>query len=1671
LTKSRKTICVQKELKNRTSSFKEEQGSKKVYLYIQASLVPLHGFWEWDMASEAVFCSDVMFSFPAHFIGTKAIIHPDDISLLEEALEALDDIHTINLEFRIITTYGQVKKLTGKRISIEQDEETQYLLEKTGQAHKQTEKEKAREEAVEIANIQKLIYSEAEKLTQTGIYYFNTVTNKAYYSDQVYMLYGFAPQTLNAHFHTFLPYIHPADREIVTEALDKAYHEGHTLHLDYRIIKVNGDERWIRHILQRAFNEKGEVIIKGVLQDITAQIQLEASQLHAQEEAQFLRQQMHFAEQAGNLGYWQVNLITRKATYSSNYFRIFGLKSNLIPGGLHQFIQYIHPDDSELYTRHIRQLLREHIAPDIEYRIVRADGKIRYIRQSGKLTTNYEEELTIGGIIQDITQEKRLEEKIAQLQERSDIQQRVQELSSTIATLYTWKWDLQTDEMQWSDNFYPLLGLKQKGVEGTYHLFLRQLHPEDKKPFTDTVNHIIEEKTLQQLSLRLFSNGELVYLQASFTVLQLGEKNILITTFQNVTKEQHLKEALSQRINLNEQITENTVDRVAITDIDNNIILWNKACEKAYNVKRQDVLNKNFFDVFPALKNEETLSLFRRTIAGENIHEPFSKAELKNEYQDLHMVPLKDKSGNVTGILHIIKDVTTEFELQQRLTERINFIEQLVENSVDRIIVTDRNMNYQVWNKKAEEYYGLSKEQVVGNNVLEVFPSIMNAPTYNEFKRALKGETVYIPAIEGINEEWHHELYLIPIRDERHEVASVLWILHDLSKDFALRKQEKKASALLDTIQELYFELDHNGHFIYANQRALEVWQKTKEELFGKNAWELFPETLETEGYNIINKALHEKLVTAGDYFSVVLKSWVHMSATPSADGVIVLFYNIDEVRQAQEKLESSEALLRRAELIAQTGSYEVTLPDMTFHFSEGMYRLFGYEPYSITLDIAFIDAVSHPDDAKVIQLILEEAIATKNNYAYERRIQRKDGEWRTMYTRGLVVCDENGKVTKLLGTVQDITEQKQAAETIQKNQEFLLQITHTIPDLINTFNTEDNSITYINDSKPLLGYTTQELLDMGYEKRLRTIIHPDDQELLASFTQSLQLGAADDICSLEYRIVSKQGEVKWVCNRTRLLSGQEAGQPRKLLTAIQDITEQKKAVEEMQESKLFTEQIIEATPDFIMVFDFKVNRISYVNKNAYNGDDERYYETFRISYEQILGRAHPEDREALHQFIQGFKALPDQEIRTHYFRELRGDKVLWFQSRGKVFKRDEQGNVTHYISIVRDVTQEKELDSELEEESRFAEVVMESSVNAIIVLDEELCIKTWNRKAEDMYNVSKQQALNHKLFDLFPKAAEDASIINCIKRALQGESMHLPAKLSVYTNRICEFFYVPLHNEQGHVYGVLNVIHDVTRSEEYASALEEMNLILHQKNLELEQRSEEIATFAFVASHDLKEPLRKMHTFSDWLLEKEAAHLTVRGKDFLGRLNRSVHRLNRLIDDILVLTKIHTDTQNQSDVNLNEIIKAVEEDLSELIHTTNASILSEPLPTITSNKNQLFYLFKNLIHNAIKFQRPGVAPLIEISANVKRNINDPLAQPKTEYLEIAVQDNGIGFDEKYVRKIFKIFQQLHGRGAYDGTGMGLAICRKIMENNKGFITAESKPGMGSVFYCYFPLY
>jgi PAS domain S-box-containing protein len=232
----------------------------------------------------------------------------------------------------------------------------------------------------------------------------------------------------------------------------------------------------------------------------------------------------------------------------------------------------------------------------------------------------------------------------------------------------------------------------------------------------------------------------------------------------------------------------------------------------------------------------------------------------------------------------------------------------------------------------------------------------------------------------------------------------------------------------------------------------------------------------------------------------------------------------------------------------------------------------------------------------------------------------------------------------------------------------------------------------------------------------------------------------------------------------------------------------------------------------------------------------------------------------------------------------------------------------------------------------------------------------------------------------------------------------------------------------------------------------------LARQRAELERSNRELQDFASVASHDLQEPLRKVQAFGDRLNRKFADQLGPDGRDYLARMQQAAGRMQVLINDLLTFSRVTTRGEPFRPTDLQVVVRQVVEDLETRIEQSGASVELGELPILEADPLQMRQLFQNLIGNALKFRRPEVAPHVRVWSS-------QLAHA----FEIAVEDNGIGFDEKYLDRIFTIFQRLHGRGEYEGTGVGLAVCRRIVERHGGALTARSAPGEGATFLITLP--
>ncbi len=384
----------------------------------------------------------------------------------------------------------------------------------------------------------------------------------------------------------------------------------------------------------------------------------------------------------------------------------------------------------------------------------------------------------------------------------------------------------------------------------------------------------------------------------------------------------------------------------------------------------------------------------------------------------------------------------------------------------------------------------------------------------------------------------------------------------------------------------------------------------------------------------------------------------------------------------------------------------------------------------------------------------------------------------------------------------------------------------------------------------------------------------------------------------------------------------------------------------------------------------------------------------------------------------------------------------------------------TRLIAFIRDISERKQLEEILQTRD-FITSVLENLPNMVFVKNaKDLRFVMFNKAGEELLGVQRADIIGKNDYDFFP--GEQADFFTSKDRAVlnSGKVLDIPEE-SIDTKangkRILHTKKIPIRDKEGTPQYLLGISEDITEEKR------QQELRMYTQALEVSNK--ELQDFVFVASHDLQEPLRKIQSFANFLAEEYGAALEGNGKDYLERMRSAAGRMQTLINDLLSLTRVTTKAQPFLPVDLSQVIRDVLEDLETKIGEKGAQIHVGPLPTLKADATQIRQLFQNLIGNALKYQKPGVPPQIKISASLGGPAGPPLG-----FCRILVEDNGIGFDNQYAEQIFKVFERLHGREEYEGTGIGLAICRKVVERHGGTIRAEGTIGKGSLFTVELPL-
>jgi PAS domain S-box-containing protein len=419
----------------------------------------------------------------------------------------------------------------------------------------------------------------------------------------------------------------------------------------------------------------------------------------------------------------------------------------------------------------------------------------------------------------------------------------------------------------------------------------------------------------------------------------------------------------------------------------------------------------------------------------------------------------------------------------------------------------------------------------------------------------------------------------------------------------------------------------------------------------------------------------------------------------------------------------------------------------------------------------------------------------------------------------------------------------------------------------------------------------------------------------------------------------------------------------------------------------------------------------------------------------------------------------------------------------------DEAGKVIGFSKVTRDLTDKKiaedklsnlieELSQSNEElktsEQRYHKMIAEVQDYAIILLDVDGKIENWNTGAQVIKGYSPEEILG-KSFKIFytsddQQAGLPGKLLNeaRTKDKVTHEGWRVRKDGSRFWGNVV---ITALHDDSNNVIGFSKVTRDLTERKEAEEAVNRTAAQLDLKNKTLERLNAELSSFTYIASHDLKEPLRKIKTFTSRIRDVDFSK--EKSAEYLAKIESSAQKMQRLIENLLSYSQVTNDEGVFEKVDLNEVLKSAKNDLEILIDEKNAAIKASHLPTISGIQFQLHQLFLNLISNSLKFSKEGVLPEIKIAVRVIKGPDVPSMDSKNgshKYYHLSFADNGIGFGSEHTDKIFEAFQRLNVKGAIGGTGIGLAIVKKVVENHNGIISAEGNSGQGAVFNVYIPI-
>ena len=720
-------------------------------------------------------------------------------------------------------------------------------------------------------------------------------------------------------------------------------------------------------------------------------------------------------------------------------------------------------------------------------------------------------------------------------------------------------------------------------------------------------------------------------------------------------------------------------------------------------------------------------------------------------------------------------------------------------------------------------------------------------------------------------------------------------------------------------------------------------------------------------------------------------------------------------------------------------------------HMTKGASRLLGLTEEEFNKDYKTGWKHVHKDDREYLTKILEKSITSLEEWQHEWRVIHSDGTIRWHSGIGKPVKNINGSVS-VDTVIIDVTAAKNKEEQLNSLNNKLIQAQKIAKLGYWEFD-------LVNDTE----YWSDKIYDIfGLEKGIveesrefiKKMVYEDDMPEILRKSQAAI--ATNSEFFTENRIRKPDGTIIWV-RQIGNFTKDKSGNPIKFEGTIQDITEYKLIALELEESIQRYNYVTKATSDAIWDLDFVKGTLFWGDNykklfghptHTTAEDDLAYWES----------NIHPDDRvrviDSFNLCIENGEDIWEQEYRFKNITDQYSNVV----DRAFII-RNEKGDAVRMVGAIQDVTEKIKSIEEIKQSNERFKMVSEVTNDAI--WDWNLLHDTYYQGPgyQNLFGYDSEKGEIGFRFWSEKVHPDDLGEVLAVTDKLFKEKTQSYFKTEYrFLRKDGTYAYVVnkgsvLRNDDGEVIRMFGAMQDVTESKMYEASLKQLNQDLEKQAVELSRYNQELEQFAYVVSHDLQEPLRMISSFLMLLEKKYTTVLDDEGKKYIYFAVDGAKRMRQIILDLLDLSKVGRTNEIVEAIDLNHVIVEIENRFNQVIKDKEAQIHVSKMPVIQSYKVLLEQLFQNLIGNALKYQKDGVKPIIKI------DYTEELTHHK-----FSISDNGIGIESQYFDKIFVIFQRLHGRNQYNGTGIGLALVKKIIDYVDGEIWVESEIGKGTTF-------